>query len=155
MFDLIKAIFKYHRGAVSALALLHIFTFIPASMVFWMQGDSQVHLVYYAFIAAVAILASWVLHWVTRDAKAVVKHYMTKMEIIFALAAVLSAPFLLTFYFYTAVFFSNFFEEVYSFSYFGPGRIVSAAIVFAFYNLFFIGDLAAAFKKKKIISTQQ
>jgi len=155
MFDLIKAIFKYHSGAVSALALLHIFTFIPASMVFWMEKEGNSHLVYYAFVAAVAILTSWVMHWVTRDVKSSVKHYMIKMELILVAGAILAAPFLLTFYFETAVFFSNFFEQVYSFSYFGPNRLFSAVIAFAFYNLFFYKDLIESLKRKKNIATPQ
>ena len=154
MFDLIKSIFKYHRGAVSAIALLHIFTFIPASMVFWTEKGEQYHIAYYAFVAAVAVISSWVLYWVTRDVKSRVKHYMIKMEMIFVIGAILSAPFLLTFYYETAVFFMNFFEQAYTFSYFGPNRLISAAVIFIFYNLFFIKDLAASLKRKNI-ATQE
>jgi len=141
MFDLIKSIFKYHRGAITAIALLHIFTFIPAAMVFWLEKQENLHIVYYFFIAAVAVITSWVMGIVTKDAKPNVKHYLIKMELVFLIISFLAAPFLLTFYFETAIFFSNFFEEIISHSYFGPNRIVSMAVIFVFYNLFFYKEL--------------
>lgn len=145
MFELLKVIFKNHRGAVTSLAMLHIFTFIPAAMVFWMQEGETNHIVYYSFIASVAIISSWVLHWVTKEARYTVKHYHIKMELFFMIMAILAAPFLLTFYIKTALFFSNFFEYIIKDSYNGPNRLISAAVVFGFYHLFFIGDL---FRKK-------
>ena len=157
MFNLLKTIFKYHRGAVSAVALLHIFVFIPASMVFWFEKQEQLHILYYTLIAAVAVITSWIFAWITGDIKQSTKHFIFKMEIIFAILAALAAPFLLTFYFETAVFFSNFFEEVYSFEYFGPNRALSAAIIFVFYNLFFSKDLIASVRglMRKNISSQK
>ncbi len=149
MFDLIKAVFAQHRGAVSALALLHIFTFIPAAMVFWLENDPAHHLVYYAFIAAVAAITSWVLSAITKGAKPDVNHYVIKMEVTFVLLALIVAPFLLTFYLKTAVFFANSFGQVYPDVYTGPNRAVSATVVFLFYNLFFYKDLFAGLIKKK------
>jgi small-conductance mechanosensitive channel len=146
MFNLIKAIFKYHRGAISAIALLHVFTFIPASMVFWFEEQKNMHLVYYALIAAVAVLTSWIFSWVTKDIKPTTKHFLLKIEIAFAILALLAAPFLLTFYFGTAIFFLNFFEQNYSILYTGPNRAISAAIVFVFYNLFFAKDIIKSFR---------
>jgi len=148
MFDLIKSIFRQHRGAMTAIALLHIFTFIPAAMVFWLENEINPHIIYYFFIAAVAIITSWIMSTITKESRPTVSHYLIKMEIIFAIMAFLAAPFLLTFYFETAVFFANFFEKVFSPEYLGPNRIISAAIIFIFYNLFFYRELARSIVKK-------
>jgi hypothetical protein len=150
MFELLRTIFKVHWGAIWAIALLHIFTFIPASMVFWMEKSRQNHLYYFGVIASVAIITSWVFHTVTSDVKNNIRHFTIKMELLFAILAVLSAPFLLTFYLQTAVLLSNFFETTVQSQYAGPNRLISALVIFAFYNLFFFGDLVRSLKRKKI-----
>jgi hypothetical protein len=149
MFEFLKSIFKHHRGAISAIALLHVFTFIPAATVFWFEQEPKFHVVYYAFAASVATLTSWVLSWVTRDIRYSIKHYFVKTEIMLAVMAILAAPFLLTFYLGTAVYFANFFEQVYPANYLGPNRAISAIVIFVFYNLFFYKDLISIIKNRK------
>ncbi len=149
MFNLIKSIFKYHRGAISAIALIHVFVLIPASMVFWLEETQSMHLVYYALLASVAVITSWIFWWVTRDIKNSTKHFLLKMETAFAVLAFLAAPFLLTFYFDMALYFANFFEQVYSTQYFGPNRLISSLVAFAFYNVFFVRDIIKSTTKKE------
>jgi len=150
MFDLIKIIFKQHMGAISAIALLHVFTFIPAAMVFWLEKESSSHIIYYFFAGAVAVVTSWVMSISTKESVPNVKHYLIKMEMILIIMALLAAPFLLTFYFETAIFFSNFFEQIVSPNYFGPNRAISAVVIFVFYNLFFYRRIFNALKRKNI-----
>ena len=149
MLELIKSIFKYHRGAFTAVSLLQAFTFIPAATVFGLV--KQDHIYYYAFSAAVAVIASWVFHWTTNEARDVVKHYSIKMIAFFLVLAFLAAPVLLTFYFRIAIYFANFFEVLYPSGYGGPDRLISFLVVFGFYNLFFLGDyfkaIARLFRK--------
>lgn len=150
MFELLKTIFKYHRGAITAVALVNIFTFIPAATVFWLEPEK--HLYYYGFIAAAAIITSWIFHWTTKEAREMVKYFNVKMVSFLLILAFLLAPVLLTFYFSTAIFFANFFEVIYPNVYQGPDRAVSYLVTFGFYNLFFLWDyvkgLIGLFHKK-------
>src|SRR3989304_4458214 len=97
MLDMLKSVFKYHRGAITAVAMMNIFTFIPAATVFWL--DAENHIYYYGLIAAVAILTSWIFHWTTKEARESTNHFSFKMILFFLILAFLAAPILLTFYF--------------------------------------------------------
>jgi len=143
MFEIAKSVFRYHRGAVTSVSVLNIFTFIPAATVFWL--DPEGHIYYYSLIAAAAIISSWIFHWTTREARSEVRHFFIKMFLFFLVLAFIAAPLLLTFYFNTALFFANFFEVVYPNIYRGPDRVISYLITAGFYNLFFIGDYIKGF----------
>jgi len=138
MFEIIKSIFKYHRGAFTAVSVMQLFTFIPAATIFWTTREN--HIYYFMFAGAIAVIASWVFHWTTKDVRDSVKHFNIKMIILFIILAFLAAPVLLTFYFKVAIYFANFFVVVYPSDYRGPDRLISFLVVFAFYNLFFLVD---------------
>lgn len=149
MLELLRSVLKEHKVGIYTIALIHIFILIPASMVFWFETERNLHLVYYITVAAVGVITSGIFKSIVWDKKDMTKHFMLKIEISLAVLAILSSAFLLTFYFQTAVFFSNFFEYIYSFEYFGPNRALSAVIIFVFYNLFFYRDLIASLRKKE------
>lgn len=151
MLELLRSILKEHRVGIYTIALIHIFILIPSSMVFWFEPDKKLHLVYYITVAAVGAITSIIFKSIVWGKKDVTKRFMAKVEIMLALTAIISSALLLTFYFQTAVFFSNFFEYVYSVEYFGPNRLLSAAIIFVFYNLFFYRDLIRSMRKNKTV----
>ncbi|MEM4336921.1 MAG: hypothetical protein QXG86_02870 [Candidatus Woesearchaeota archaeon] len=136
MFEIIKIIFGKHKGAFTSIALINIFTLIPAATIYWLETEE--HIFYYALIASVSTVTSWIFYSITKEIKSSIKNFYVKIAVLLLVLAFCMCPLLLTFYFRVALFFANFFEVIYPSIYAGPNRIISFITAFIFYNLFFI-----------------
>lgn len=128
--------FAKKRGALSALFLIHIFTFIPASILLWFAEKEQ-HYVYYLFAGGIAVITSWIVLASGEDFIKTInnfkKEFLLPANIFFIILYLLFCYGVSEFYFIIAELFAPF-EVVYV----GPSRLVTFLVVMACYNSFLI-----------------
>lgn len=134
--------FAKRRAALTAVFLLHIFTFIPASILLWLESD--INYFYYIFAFGIAVITGWIILEAGKDLIKTLanfrKEFLLPVNIFFLLLYLIFGYGTSEFYYRTADFFAQG-----SLSYAGPSRILVFFIVIAGYNLFLAPKI---FKKK-------
>jgi hypothetical protein len=127
--------FAKRRAALTAVFLLHIFTFIPASILLWLESNGNNF--YYVFAGGIAIITGWIVLEAGIDLiKAIPnfrKGFLFPVNILFFLLYFVFGYSVPEFYYRVAAFLAP--VEL---NYAGPNRILVFFIVMVGYNLFFI-----------------
>ena len=127
--------FAKRRAALTAVFLIHIFTFIPASILLWLESDTTYF--YYIFAGGIAIITGWIMLEAGIDLIKTVpnfrKEFLFPTNIFFFLLYLIFGYSVPEFYYQVAKYFSSFDIE-----YHGPSKILVFLIMMVCYNLFFV-----------------
>ncbi len=127
--------FAKKRAALTAVFLIHIFTFIPASILLWLEGER--HYMFYIFAGGIAIITGWVILEAGKDLINAVpsfrKDFLFPANILFFAFYLIFGYGIPEFYYRVAVFFAPF-----ELDYVGPSRILVFFIMIIGYNLFLV-----------------